>query len=146
MHLPCPLGGRPPAPPEGTPGKRRILPGMRRVVVPVLGTAIIGLAFGAGLTGCASMDKALGQQQAIVTFKDGTPNSVRLQVRAACGKLPNVTPSPLPSGVPQSVSLSQVVYEVDHASNADKARLQECLAQHPSVQGLDFQDSTDIGA
>ena len=117
-----------------------------RVVVPVLGTAIIGLAGGAGLTGCAGMDKALGQQQAIVTFKDGTPNPVRLQVRAACGKLPNVTPSPLPSGVPQAVSLSQVVYEVDHASNADKARLQVCLAKYPSVQGLGFQDSTDIGA
>lgn len=117
-----------------------------RVVVPVLGTAIIGLACGAGLTGCASMDKALSQQQAIVTFKDGTPNSVRLQVRAACGKLPNVTPSPLPAGVPQSVSLSQIVYEVDHASDADKARLQECLAGYSSVQGLDFQDSTDIGS
>jgi len=38
------------------------------------------------------------------------------------------------------------VYEVDHASNADKARLQVCLAKYPSVQGLGFQDSTDIGA
>ena len=117
-----------------------------RVVVPALGAAVIGLACTAGVTGCASMEKALGQQQAIVTFKNGTPDSVILQVRTACGTLPNVTPSPLPSKPAQAVSLGEIVYDVTHASPADEARLQQCLAKYPSVQGLDFQDSTDIGA
>jgi len=71
---------------------------------------------------------------------------VRLHVRAACGKLPNVTPVPLPSGVPQAESLSQVVFNVTNASNADKARLQVCLSKYPAVTGLDFTDSTDNGS
>jgi hypothetical protein len=96
-------------------------------------------------TGCSQFTKALGQQQALVSFKSGTPASERLAVRAACGKLPNVTVVPLPSGVPLSVSLSQVAYRVDHASDADKARLQVCLFKHPSVAGMTFQDSSDIG-
>jgi len=110
-----------------------------RVVV----SAVAAAACFAGVTGCASLQKALGQQQAIVSFQDGTSSATRLQVRAACGKLPNVTPAPLPSGVPLSESLSQVVYNVDKASTADEARLQECLAKYPSVAGLNFQDSTD---
>jgi len=95
--------------------------------------------------GCSQFNKALGQQEAMVSFKSGTPSSERMTVRAASGKLPNVTAAPLPSGVPQSVSLSQVVYRVDHASNADKARLQVCLSKYPSVAGMNFQDSSDIG-
>ena len=96
-------------------------------------------------TGCSQFDKALGQQVATVSFKNGTPNSERLTVRAACAKLSNVTAVPLPSGVPLSVSLSEVVYRVDHASDADKARLQVCLSKYPSVVGMNFQDSSDIG-
>ena len=96
-------------------------------------------------TGCSQFNAALGQQEAMVSFKNGTPDSERLAIRAACGKLPNVTAVPLPSGGPQSVRLSQVAYRVDHASNADKARLQVCLSKYPSVAGMNFQDSSDIG-
>ena len=69
----------------------RVLP---RVVVLVIALCVLGV------TGCAQFDKALGQQQALVSFKDGTPVSVRLQVRAACAKLPNVSAAPIPIGVP----------------------------------------------
>ena len=96
------------------------------------------------VTGCAQMDKALGQQQALVSFKDGTPVSVRLQVRAACAKLPNVSAAPIPIGVPLTSAVSEVVYQIDqNASDADIARLQECLTKFPSVQGMDLQDSSD---
>ena len=118
---------------------------LRRVVTPVLVPAVVLVAC-VGATGCASIDKALGQQQALVTFQDGTSVATRLQVRAACGKLPNVSPAPLPSGVPLSESLDQVVYQVNNASDADEARLQECLAKYPSVLGLTFSDSTDQGS
>ena len=57
----------------------RVLPGV------VLVVAALGLA--GSLTGCAQFNKALGQQQALVSFKSGTPVSVRLQVRAACDLL-----------------------------------------------------------
>lgn len=112
-----------------------------RVVVP----ALVVVTCVAGVTGCSSFSKAFGQQQAIVSFQDGTSSAVRLQVRAACGKLHNVTPVPLPSGVPLTESLSQVTYNVNGASTVDEARLQQCLAKYPSVAGLNFQDSTDMG-
>jgi hypothetical protein len=114
---------------------------MRRVVVPVLvaGACVLGVS------GCASIDKELGQQQAVVSFQDGTSNAVRMQVRAACGKLPNVSPVPLPSGVPLSESLSQVTFNVTKADVAQQATLQQCLAKYKSVAGLDFEDSTDMG-
>jgi hypothetical protein len=96
-----------------------------------------------GVTGCAQFDKALGQQQALVTFANGTSIATRLQVRAACAKVPDVSPIPIPKGVPLSEALDQVEYSVTGATNADLARLQECLSKYPSVQGLDVQDASD---
>jgi len=95
------------------------------------------------VTGCSQFDKALGQQQALVSFKDGTSVSVRLQVRTACDGLPNVTAAPIPKSVPLASALSEVIYQVPNASDADLARLQECLAKFPSVQGMNIQDSSD---
>lgn len=89
------------------------------------------------------MDKTLGQQQALITFQDNASVATRLQVRAACAKVPGVSAIPLPKGVPLSESLDQVEYSVTGASNADLARLQECLSQFPSVQGMNLQDGTD---
>jgi hypothetical protein len=115
----------------------RVLP--RVVVIGGPAAAICLLA----VTGCAQFDKALGQQQALVSFKDGTPVAVRLQVRAACGKLPNVSEVPISRSVPLSSAVSEVVYQVNNASDADLARLQECLNKFPSVQGMNIQDSSD---
>ncbi len=109
-------------------------------MIPAVAT---GLAALLGVSGCSQFDKALGQQQALVSFKDGTPVSVRLHVRTACGKLPNVSAAPIPSGVPLSSAVAEVVYRVDNAGPADIARLQECLSKFPSVQGMNLQDSTD---
>jgi hypothetical protein len=95
------------------------------------------------VTGCSQFDKALGQQQALVSFKNGTPVSVRLHVRAACAKLPNVSAAPIPSGVPMASAVSEIVYQVNNAGPADIARLQECLAKFPSVQGMNLQDSSN---
>jgi hypothetical protein len=95
------------------------------------------------VTGCSQFNKALGQRQALVSFKDGTPVAVRLHVRAACAKMPNVSAVPIPTGVPLASAVDQIVYQVSHASNADLARLQVCLSKFPAVQGMDLQDSTD---
>ncbi|HEV3379807.1 MAG TPA: hypothetical protein VG142_02295 [Trebonia sp.] len=96
-----------------------------------------------GVTGCSQFDKSLGQQQALVSFNDNTPNSVRMQVRDACGKLPGVTPSPIPPGVSLNEALSEVVYQINNADDADIARLEECLQKYPSVTGINIQDSSD---
>ena len=141
MRVPCLPRGTTPRTCRYTPDGRAKVSVVRRVVVPV----VVAGACALGAGGCASIDKALGQQQAVVSFQDGTSNAVRLQVRAACGKLPNVSPIPLPAGVPLSESLSQVTFNVTSADDADEARLQECLAKYPSVAGLDFEDSTDMG-
>jgi len=112
----------------------RVLP---RVVIPALAVCLLGV------TGCSQFDKSLGQQQALISFNANTPNSVRLQVRAACGKLPHVSPAPISKSVPLTDALSEVVYQINNASDADIARLQECLQKYPSVQGIDIEDSTD---
>lgn len=112
----------------------RVLP---RVVVPAVAICLLSV------TGCAQFNKALGQRQALVSFKEGTPVAVRLHVRVACAKPPDVSAAPIPTGVPLASAVDQIVYQVTKASNADLARLQECLAKFPSVQGMDLQDSTD---
>ena len=47
----------------------------------------------AALAGCARFDAALGQRQAVVSFRDGTPVPQRLTVRSTCAKVPAVTRS-----------------------------------------------------
>ena len=113
----------------------RVLP---RVVFVV---AALGLA--GSLTGCTQFNSALGQQQALVSFKSGTPVSVRLQVRTACDKLPNVSAAPISKSVPMSSAVDVIIYQVNNAGPADIARLQECLAKFPAVQGMNIQDSSD---
>ena len=98
------------------------------------------------LAGCSQFDSALGQRQAIVTFRSGTPVAQRLAVRAACAKTPSVTAEPLPSDVNSPYALEQVIYQVNKASDADVARLQVCLSRYPSVAGVTLQDSSDQGS
>lgn len=115
----------------------RVLP---RVVVPLSAASLACLL---GVTGCAQFNNSLGQRQAFITFQNNTPVQVRLQVRATCAKVPHVTAVPIAKGVPLSSAVDQVVYTVTSASNADLARLQECLNKFPSVVGLNLQDGTD---
>jgi len=99
----------------------------------------------AALAGCSQFDAALGQRQAVVSFGPGTPLSQRLTVRSACAKVPAVKAQPLPSDLNSPYALQQVTFRIDHASNADIARLEKCLARFPAVVGVTLQDSTDMG-
>jgi hypothetical protein len=111
----------------------RVLPG-------VVGAAVVAAV---ALTGCSQFDAALGQRQAVVTFRPDTPVSQRLTVRSACGKVPDVRAQPVPSNLNSPYALQQLTFRVDHASDADIARLEKCLAKFPSVVGITLQDSTD---
>ena len=103
------------------------------------------LATATVLTGCAQFDAALGQRQAIVSFRDNTPVSQRLVVRSTCAKVPAVTAQPLPSDLHSPYALEQLTYQVDHASDAEVAMLEKCLAKFPAVAGVTLQDSSDEG-
>ena len=104
-----------------------------------------GIAALAVLAGCSQFDAALGQRQAVVSFRDGTPVSQKLMVRATCAKVPAVTPQPLPSDLTSRYALQQLTYQVNKASDADVAQLEKCLAKFPAVAGVTLQDSSDAG-
>ena len=101
--------------------------------------AAIAVAVLLATAGCAKFDAALGQQEAVVHFQDGTSNAARLTVRAACSHLPQATPEPLPTDHKASDLLYNVRYRVDHASDANLARLEQCLQKFPSVDGVDIE-------
>jgi hypothetical protein len=105
----------------------------------------IALAVAAALAGCSQFDAALGQRQAIVSFRAGTPVSQRLAVRSACGKVPAVTAQPLPSDLSSPYALHQLTFQVTHATDAEIAQLQQCVQRFPSVAGMTLQDSSDQG-
>jgi len=128
----------------------RVLPGVvgarRRRRLTAAGTAVVAVTVTAvALAGCSQFDAALGQRQAVVAFKPGTPVSQRLAVRSACDKVPEVRAQPLPSDLNSPYALQPLTFRIDHASNADIARLEKCLAKFPSVVGITLQDSTDMG-
>jgi hypothetical protein len=103
------------------------------------------IAAAAVLVGCSRIDAALGQRQAVVTFTSNATLAQRLAVRSACAKTPNVTAQPLPSNTNAPYALEQVIYRIDHASDADVALLEKCLAKFPSVVGVNLTDSADEG-
>jgi hypothetical protein len=124
----------------------RVLRDVVRVGRP-LAAALAAAAAATALAGCAKFDAALGQQQAIVSFRDGTPLAQKLTVRTSCAKAPDVVAAPLPPNLNSSpYALEQVTYQIDKASDADVARLQECLTKFPSVVGVTLQDSGDEGS
>ena len=128
----------------------RVLPGVvgagRRRGLTAAGTAVVAVAVATvALAGCSQFNQALGQRQAVVAFKPDTPVSQRLAVRSACGKVPEVKAQPVPSDLNSPYALQQLTFRIDHASNADVARLEKCLARFPSVVGVTLQDSSDMG-
>ncbi len=110
-----------------------------------LAGAGLALAVAVPLAGCSQFDAALGQRQAVVTFRAGTPVSQRLAVRSACAKVPAVAAQPLPSDLNSRYALQQLIFQINHATDADVARLEKCLARFPAVVGITLQDSSDMG-
>jgi hypothetical protein len=97
----------------------------------------------AGVGGCAQFNAALGKQEAVVQFKNGTTTAARLKVRAACSHIPEARPEAVPTTHLASDNLYNVIYRVDKASNAQLARLEQCLQKYPSVLGVDIQTPGD---
>jgi hypothetical protein len=102
----------------------------------VIAAALAALA-AVPVAGCAQFNKALGQQEEVVIFRQNTPDAVRLHVREACSHIPQAVPEPLPTDGKVSDELYNVRYQVGSASTGDLARLQQCLSRFPSVIGLE---------
>ena len=107
-----------------------------RRALPIAGIMLAVLA--PAVAGCASFNRAFGKQEAVVQFQPKTPDSVRLKVRAACSHVPQAVPEPLPTDHLASDQANNVRYRVDHASDGDLAKLQQCLQRFPSVEGIQF--------
>lgn len=108
---------------------------LRVAALTIAGSLLVAAALG----GCAKFDAALGKQEMVVHFKDGTATATRLKVRAACSHIPQARPEALPTNHLASDNLYNVIYRVDNASNAQLARLESCLQKYPSVTGIDVQ-------
>ncbi len=94
--------------------------------------------------GCASFDKALGQQSVDVYFQENVSIAFKMHVRAACNNLPDVKAEPLATGVPLASAIDVVVYNTTGADDVDIARLGVCLDRfQPQVEGMTSQDSSD---
>jgi len=118
-----------------------LLPG---VVIRPLALGLAGAACFLTVTGCSQFNKALGQQQALIYFKESTPVAFKLKVRTACNNLPHVKAAPIATGMPLSSAVDVVTYDTTGAGVVDIARLEECVNKYaPQVQGVDVQDSTD---
>ena len=111
--------------------RRRRRPGRRAVTA----AALAGLA-AVSAAGCSQFDKAMGQQEEVVIFRQNTPSAVRLQVRAACSHIARIVPEPLPTDGKLSDELYNVRYQAGSASTGDLAHLQRCLSRFHSVLGL----------
>ena len=104
----------------------------------VLAVSATAAALCLAAAGCASFDRAFGKQEAVVQFQPDTPASVMLRARAACSHLPGAAVEPIP-GHALAVDLpDDIRYEVSNASDAQIARLTQCLQRFPAVAGIEL--------
>lgn len=108
------------------------------VLRPIAAATAVATAVGL-LAGCSEFDKAFGKQEAVVVFKDQTPIPVMLKVRAACSHLPAATPERIPPHPPAVQMQDDIRYLISNASDAQVARLEQCLNRFPSVVGINVE-------
>lgn len=89
-------------------------------------------------TGCGAFNRAFGKQEAVVQFQPDTPASTMLKARAACSHLAGAHAEPIPKHALKVDLPDDIRYEVSSASDAQLARLQQCLERFPAVVGIEF--------
>ena len=110
-----------------------------------MATALTAVAAVAALAGCSQFDAALGQRQAIVSFRDehayGPEAGHPYGLHQGAGR----DPAGAPVGPYFSLRAPAADLPGSHASDADVASLEKCLSKFPSVAGVTLQDSSDDG-
>jgi hypothetical protein len=104
----------------------------------ILAAAVAASALCLAAAGCASFDRAFGKREAVVQFLPNTPAAEMLKVRAACSHLPAAKVEPIPAHVLKVDLPDDIRYEVSQASDAQIARLTQCLNRFSSVTGVEL--------
>jgi hypothetical protein len=105
--------------------------------VRTLAAAAAAAALCATATGCGAFDRAFGKQELVVQFQPNTPASAMLQARAACSHVAGTYPEPIPKHALAIQLPDDIRYEVGNASDAQQARLEQCLSRFPAVAGVE---------
>src|SRR5690242_11453935 len=103
-----------------------------------LAVAAAAAALCVAVAGCGAFDRAFGKQEAVVQFQPNTPAAAMLTARAACSHLAGAHAEPIPKHALAVDLPDDIRYEVSSASDAQLARLQQCLERFPSVVGIEF--------
>jgi hypothetical protein len=104
----------------------------------ILAAAAAATALCLAAAGCASFDHAFGKREAVVQFQPNTSAAEMLKVRGACSHLAAAKPEPIPRHVLKVDLPDDIRYEVSQASDAQIARLTQCLDRFPSVVGIEL--------
>jgi hypothetical protein len=104
----------------------------------ILAAAAAAMALCLAAGGCSSFNRAFGKREAVVQFQPNTPAAEMLKVRAACSHLAAAKPEPIPRHVLKVDLPDDIRYEVSQASDAQIARLTQCLDRFHSVVGIEL--------
>ena len=100
--------------------------------------AVAASALCLAAAGCASFDRAFGKREAVVQFQPNTPAAEIMRVRAACSHLAAAKVEPIPRHALKVQLPDDIRYEVSQASDAQIARLTQCLNRFSSVTGVEL--------
>ena len=100
------------------------------------------VALAAVLGGCSRMDAALGQQWVVVQLASNTPLATARHVTAICSRTSGLRADPVQPTSPGKI-VGSVRFISTQATDADMARLQQCLQRFPFVQGLTMSEPGD---
>ena len=89
---------------------------------------------------CGHLGSSLSQRELVVVFKPGTTDADREHVRSQCGSSAGVTLEPVGSQKLVAQRVYNVRYRIDHASDAELAKLLDCLSKQKSVEGYDIPE------
>lgn len=92
--------------------------------------------------GCGRMDAALGQQWVVVQLASDTTLATARQVSAACSHASGLRAEPVKPTSPGRI-VASVRFISTRATDADMAKLQQCLQRFPVVQGLTMTEPGD---
>jgi hypothetical protein len=110
----------------------------------VIGGRVIrpGVGVLAALTVATAVTAACGlvyaKREIVVHFTPQATSQQHAAARTACAHAaPNVSPEPIDHTRYPSSLVSDIRFRVDKASDADLAKLSECLRKQPGVVGMD---------
>jgi len=104
--------------------------------------AVAGLVLAGVVGGCAQFDKQLGQQWIEVTFAPNTSVATAKHITSVCSHVPNLPlEGPVKPTTAQAGVVGSVRYNSTNATDAQVARLEQCLGKFPAtVQGFTQMD------